>query len=212
MGNMNVSKSKRRPVYGVGINDSNYTTSWVDGDGDRVRCPFYTVWANMLKRCYCKKSSAKNESYIGCSVCDEWKVFSSFKSWMELQPWEGRELDKDLKIENNKVYSPSTCVFISQRLNTIISRGCKPKKLLPVGVYFEKFSGKYKAQCSDGTTNKSLGRFDSVSDAELCYLEFKVKVIKDELMFETDYTKKAMSRILRSMDDKINSLRLSRLT
>lgn len=31
----------RKPVHGVGINDSNYVVMYVDNDGIKKRCPFY---------------------------------------------------------------------------------------------------------------------------------------------------------------------------
>lgn len=48
--------------------------------------------------------------------------------------WEGRALDKDFLVEGNKVYSPSTCVFLPSKLNTfIITRG-NARGQYPLGV------------------------------------------------------------------------------
>lgn len=73
-------------VYGVGTNDANYKISTYDVvDGKRKRtwiCPFYTTWASMLYRCYDQKELKRKPNYKGCSVCDDWKYFSKFKTWM----------------------------------------------------------------------------------------------------------------------------------
>ena len=56
---------------------------------------------------------------------------------METQDWEGKQLDKDLLVYKNKVYSPDTCVFISQKLNIFITKG-RNNKDTPIGVSYRK--------------------------------------------------------------------------
>jgi len=94
----------KRLVHDVGVNDSCY--------GDALRCPFYSTWVSMLKRCYSKIYQEKNRAYIECAVFNEWLVFSVFKSWMEEQNWKENELDKDILFNGNKIYSPETCIFV----------------------------------------------------------------------------------------------------
>ena len=81
----------RKLVYGVGINDSNYvvrrfeTIGYVNGKQKQKLiwvCPYYQTWTNMLNRCYSIKYQERNKTYIGCSVSEEWKTFSNFRSWM----------------------------------------------------------------------------------------------------------------------------------
>lgn len=107
-------------VCGVGINDSDYVVQkkeTIKGiDGKRKQrlvwiCPYYRAWQSMLVRAYSKSYHKRRPTYIGCSVSEEWKTFSNFKSWMEGQVWEGKQLDKDLLVEGNKVYSEETCVL-----------------------------------------------------------------------------------------------------
>lgn len=77
----------------------------------------------MLKRCYSKATSAHNVSYKGCTVWEEWLTFSNFKSWMEKQDWEGKDLDKDL-LGYAGYYSPFSCCFIPPHINKfILSKG-----------------------------------------------------------------------------------------
>ena len=72
----------------------------------------------MLQRCYSESHLVRQPTYKGCSVCEEWLTFSNFKSWMEQQDWEGKQLDKDLLVYKNKIYSPETCVFVSSVINS----------------------------------------------------------------------------------------------
>ena len=118
----------RKLVCGVGNNDSDYVvtkfeTIVVNGKLKQKLiwvCPYYRVWKGMLERCYSIKYQESQPTYIGCSVTDEWLTFSAFKNWMEKQNFEGMQLDKDLLIEGNKVYSPETCVFVSGMVNNFI--------------------------------------------------------------------------------------------
>lgn len=73
----------------------------------------------MLKRCYLSKG--KERVYSDCEVCEEWRDFQEFASWFdENYPNDGRDydLDKDIKVEGNRIYSPETCMFVSRQENS----------------------------------------------------------------------------------------------
>ena len=161
-------------VYGVGINDANYKVKPVV-NGKRAYCKFYDTWVHMLARCYSQKCQNKQPTYIGCSVCDEWLTFSNFKRWMESQDWEGKEIDKDLLFVGNRVYSPETCCFVSSTTNTFILHSLASKGSLPIGVYFNKPSKKYLAQCCNPITkkNENLGRFLCQNEAHKAWKKRK---------------------------------------
>ena len=156
----NRSLSSRKPVYGIGINDSQYLTSHKI-NGKTNTCPYYKKWMSMFVRCY----SGNYPTYDGCSVCDEWIYFSKFKSWMKSQDWTGKELDKDLKIIGNKIYSPEACVFVNSHINSLMLDNKKSRGVYPVGVYLNKFSGKFMAYCAVNRKPKFLGYFKNVSEA-----------------------------------------------
>lgn len=130
-------------------------------------CPFYKKWRCMLMRCYSKKRQELHPAYIGCSVCDEWLTFSKFKLWMEQQDWQGKELDKDLLIHGNKIYSPETCIFVDKVVNLFIKDNESNRGEFPIGTCFNKKRRKFYAQCSDPFTKKrgGLGFFDSPESA-----------------------------------------------
>lgn len=176
-------------VHGVGINDADYQVQIYEKvtleDGTIYKrnvwcCPFYRKWRSMLERCYSDKWLAKYPSYVGCYVCNEWKYFSNFKSWMETQKWEGKQLDKDLLVRGNKVYSPDTCCFITQALNKFMTEVQRKESDYPTGV--TKASGRskrYTAQCYDGCNNQTnLGNFLTVEEAEVAYKTFKLSVAR----------------------------------
>ena len=162
-----------RKVYGVGINDADYVTqknAVVGGKRKQEwRCPYYSVWHDMLKRCYSESFHKKQPTYIGCTVAEEWKIFSNFRSWMEAQDWQDNQLDKDLLIEGNKEYSPSRCVFLPHLINSfMIDRGVY-RGDLPIGV--SRDGGKYTAYCSNPFTKKNeyLGLFSCPEEAHLAW-------------------------------------------
>lgn len=178
------SLSQFRIIHGVGINDADYNvniTKTVEGRRRLLwRCPFYVKWKSMLTRCYYEKYRFKHPSYKDCCVCEEWLRFSKFKAWMEVQDWEGKELDKDLLIPNNKVYGPETCLLISSRINQFLLENGARRGDQPIGVYLHRPSGKFLAQCFSVTTGKKqhLGYFDTPEEAHEVWKEFKLEQAK----------------------------------
>ena len=172
------SLRQRKKAYGVGVNDADYMTQYRDENGKEVRCPYYSRWRDMLKRCYCTKRLEKYPTYKGCSVYEEWLTFSNFRKWMETQDWEGKQLDKDLLVRGNKVYSPDTCVFVSGSLNALTIDSGATRGEYPQGVNWSEKEQGYVARCSTGDgKRKYLGRFKTVDAAEAAYCNHKALVI-----------------------------------
>lgn len=163
------SMSFRKPIYGFGINDADYMVTYKDG-GKLFRCEIYKTWSNMLKRCYCEKDIMHNPAYRDCSVCDEWLTFSNFYKWMVRQEWAGLQLDKDFIESGNKIYSPSTCVFVDSRINSLFAKSSTAK-----GFRFNKKSKKFEARCRVKGECVHLGTFSSEKEAKSAYISFKVK-------------------------------------
>ena len=190
-------ESKPRLVLGVGINDADYvvqrkeTIGYVDGKQKQKLiwiCPYYRAWKSMLERCYSAKLQEKYPTYVGCGVSDDWLTFSNFKSWMEVQNWEGRQLDKDLLFEGNKVYSPETCAFVSGEVNNFtIDSGASRGEWL-VGAYWDKGANKFKSQCSNPLTKKQehLGLFTSELEAHKAWLKRKLELAHELAALQTD--------------------------
>ena len=105
--------------------------------------PHYQVWKDLIKRCYYKYYLDINPTYIGVTVCEEWHNFQNFAGWFEDNYKEGFELDKDLLVKGNKIYSPETCCFVPQEINLIFMSNRKKDKQRITHVA-EKYKNKIK--------------------------------------------------------------------
>ena len=131
-----------------------------------------------MQRCYDKKSQEKQISYKNTIVCEEWHNFQNFAEWMENnynpETMKGWQLDKDILIKGNKIYSPETCSFVPKEINTLILKSYKKRGELPIGVRALP-SGRYQAR----TANKVYGTFDTPEEAIQAYKTAKEKHIKE---------------------------------
>lgn len=174
----------RRLVYGVGVNDADYAVRPIV-NGNRIACPFYDRWIGMLVRCYSAKAQSRNPTYIGCEVCNEWKYFMAFKTWMETQDWKDKELDKDL-IGDGKLYSPDNCVFVSQALNKLFTDHGAARGEHPIGVSWHKMLKKYRARIAINGKQKYLGLFANPDDALAAWLNAKLEIANGYLASESN--------------------------
>jgi len=169
------TRRKHRSVCGVGINDlvgdPNYHTAKYDYSSGKKRvvwkCPFYRKWKGMLHRCYISDAPA----YEGCTVSEEWHLFSTFKKWMESRSWEGKEIDKDILVPGNKVYGEKFCLLVSRKLNMMLHtmpRGKYPQGVSPPS---EGRSPNWMAKCSRYGKNCYLGTFATAAEASAVYNE-----------------------------------------
>ena len=172
------SIAHRRLVYGIGINDADYVTFYINEFGKGVNCPFYTTWKNMLKRCYSEKTRKKYPTYKECTVCDEWLLFSNFRLWMEAQEWIGLHLDKDIIGGGEREYSPEFCAFIPRSLNNLLLNSGASRGKHPLGVYLNARSLRFVAQYSINGNRKHLGCFNTAREAEFVYKAFKSALIR----------------------------------
>lgn len=164
-----------KTYYGVAINDAGYSLTRKVDSGVTLVCPFYRVWMSMVVRCYSKKHQEKAVTYAGCTVCDEWLTFSNFKAWMEKQDWQGKELDKDIIKQGNKIYCPEFCSFVTKGTNLFISDNKSNRGKYKIGVSFHKQTGKLRATCRNPFTDRCehLGLFADELSAHLAWLERK---------------------------------------
>ena len=168
--------ARKKLVYGVGINDSNYAVKQTTNGKSKV-CPFYKRWTGMLDRCYSVEYQKKHPTYKDCYVCDEWLSFESFRSWMAQQDWQGMHLDKDIIKYNNKMYSPENCCFISRELNLLLTNCKKSKKELPLGVQKNSREIGFRVQMSYRGNPIYLGLFNTVKEASNAYINKKAEII-----------------------------------
>ena len=201
----------KRLVYGVGTNDADYvvkkneTISYKDRKQKQKQvwvCPYYRAWKSMLERCYSTKTHERQPTYKGCRVTEEWHTFSNFKTWMETQEWQDKQLDKDLLIEGNKVYGPETCVFVPQMVNSFaIDCGATRGDLL-IGVNWHKGASKFRASCCNPFTKKRehLGYFSCEQEAHQAWLTRKLDLAHELAAIQTD------QRVAKSLIDRYSKL------
>ena len=142
------------------------------------------VWSSMLQRCYDNKVHNQEQTYIGCQVCDEWLNFSLFYSWFKDNyyelPCESIQLDKDIIVKNNKLYSPERCCFVPHTINSLFTKNNKNRGTTPIGVSWIKRDKVYRAQCNDGYKNRvGLGDYHDPITAFKVYKDYKEKIIKE---------------------------------
>lgn len=151
-------------IYSVGINDHHEPVTLRDASGKQTWvCPIYTMWRMMLRRCYSQKCQDSNPTYIGCTVDENWFLFSNFRKWIISQDWENKVLDKDVIKDGNKVYGPSTCMLICDDLNRFFYDKRRNGNL-PIGVSEDR-SGRYRVMLGGNDKRVNVGTFDTVEEA-----------------------------------------------
>lgn len=152
----------KRLVAGVGINDAGYETQhheyYINDVGKKKRrliwiCPYYKKWIKMLYRSCDNNTKSSNLSYKDCSVCEDWKLFSNFKDWVDTQAcvgWEDLQLDKDLLSTGDKLYSPETCCLLSRTVNGFLRDELSSGGKYLIGVSPSKSPNyPFEARCRD---------------------------------------------------------------
>ena len=183
-------------VCGVGKNDLQRKAASSSAFA-RGKCKIYQKWYDMIKRCYSITLQEKQKSYIGCSVCAEWLTFSNFKRWVESQDWENKEIDKDLLVKGNKIYSPQTCVFVDRITNQFTVDRKLDRGNYMLGVGWSISAGKFRARCSNPfeRVRENLGYFDAELDAHIAWKKRKHELACKLADMQTDCRVAAALRV-----------------
>lgn len=146
--------------YGVGFIGSGIHRSKVAGK--KTTC--YLKWAAMLQRCY----SGRSPTYADCFVCDEWHNFQNFADWFyENYPKDGHDyhLDKDIKVNGNKVYSPDACMFVTAVENIVASSAMSWRIKSPSGEVYDVYNMadfcREHGLCSGNVSSMLSGKYKS---------------------------------------------------
>ena len=174
----NIKNPYHPSVHGVGyFGDGEYKSKI-----NRKKVNMYTSWCNMLGRCYNEKEVLKFPTYKNTIVCKEWHNYQNFAKWYDENrkdymdnSW---DLDKDILIKGNKIYSPETCCFVPQEINTLFTKRNSERGELPIGVYDK--DGRYASQIRiKGIDNIYLGTFTTPEEAFKAYKIAKEQYIKE---------------------------------
>lgn len=162
-------------------------------------------WKNMINRCYNGAVHERQPGYEKCTVCAEWLNYSNFKLWYDenIAPYKelemNVELDKDILIKGNTVYSPETACLVPKFINDLFIGSVSDQREYPPGVYFDKDNQKYRACMSFMGSNIKLGTFDSPEAAFSRYKEYKEDFIKD---IAEQYRGKLPDKVYRAMMER----------
>ena len=163
-------------VHGVGIVGEESSR---DSNGNKLK--EYFLWNHMLTRCYGKKAKLKLPSYEDCTASTNFKYFPYFKDWCSKQIGfgnEGWQLDKDILVKGNKIYSEDTCCFVHAEINSVFIKCDRSRGEYPLGVNYHKAARKFVAQISYRKIKTHLGLYDTAEDAFKAYKKSKEKLIK----------------------------------
>lgn len=154
-------------------------------------------WSSMLERCYSEAHSHYG-AYGGRGVYVDgyFHNFQNFAAWcndqkgFKLQGW---ELDKDILVPGNKVYSANTCCFLPSKINSAFIKGKVKVGSLPTGVVESPHGGrKFRAQAN----GIKLGNYFTVKEAFVAYKEYKESSVKALL---SDYKDLLDNRVVESI-------------
>lgn len=168
----NVNDPKAATVFGKGVVDG--CTTSINGK----LTTWYNSWAGMLERCYCPKLLLRHPTYRGCTVADEWLHLPTFKLWFDKNHREGFQLDKDLLVWGNKVYSAATCSYVPRSLNNLLKLQ-ENSRVGILGVCKHTNASGYIAHVSR-RDNKLSRYFTSESEAAKWYAYEKEAFVRSE--------------------------------
>ena len=173
-------KDKHLPsVYGVGVLGTKYPPT-ISGRNTKE----YDLWKSMLRRCYSDACQKKQPTYEGCEVSENFKSYEYFHEWCNKQIGfgvNGFELDKDLLIKGNKLYSEDSCVFIPADVNLVLTKSTASRGKHLIGVYWSNTNKAFVARVAKNKGKQEyLGSFKTELEAFNAYKQAKEVFIKEQ--------------------------------
>ena len=166
-------------VYGVGVLGTKHPTT-ING----VQTKEYVLWCSMLKRCYSEGYKKKHQTYKDCEVSENFKSYEYFYEWCNEQfgfGVDGFELDKDLLIKGNKVYSENTCIFIPSEINMVLVKHTASRGKYLIGVCWHNTNKAFVARVNKNKGKQEwLGVFNTEIEAFKAYKKAKEAFIKEQ--------------------------------
>lgn len=164
-------------IQGIGINDFDAKVT-----ENRKNLKEYRLWTSMLQRCYSPIIHEKRVHYADCMVSENFKSYSYFYEWCQKQigfDKDDYQLDKDIMIRGNKLYSEDTCCFVPRDINVLFTNRKALRGKYLIGASLQKRTGRFQASCKDGTGKlKYLGIFPTQEQAFEAYKSFKESIVK----------------------------------
>ena len=183
MDNLKLGKVKdylHPSIYGKGILGEGFKQS-------ESQSYSFQLWKNMLKRCYSEVSFKKSPSYEQCLTSETFNHYQQFKTWCNQQLGFGNtgwELDKDILVKGNKVYSEDTCCFVPKEINLLLVKHDKGRGNYSLGVDYHKSRKQFRTRCSDkhlGWFNTEIEAFNAYKTAKEDYIKSLANKWKDQI-------------------------------
>lgn len=188
-------------IFNVGIIGNKYPINTKDANNKFIKLKEYNTWIGILERCYSEKYRSSHSTYKDVIVCNEWLFYENFYEWLHSQEnfdkWLNEkkwDIDKDILVKGNNIYSPDTCCLVPQNVNVLFTKCDKSRNaLLPIGVY--RHNEKFRAICQNPFKNKSkhIGMYETLESAFYSgYKPYKESIIKQ--VAEIEYIKGNITR------------------
>ena len=138
----------------------------------------------MLQRCYSTTLKKKYSTYEVCEASEKFKSYEYFYEWCHKQIGFGNQdwhLDKDLLVKGNKLYSESTCIFIPQEINKVLTKSNEKRGEHLIGVSWHRKSKAFIAQINKNKGKREwLGTFQTEIEAFNAYKIAKESFVKEQ--------------------------------
>lgn len=167
-----------RNVAGVGYMGVGRHKSRFPGEGIGKENPAHMTWTGIMGRCYIKDEIMyPRYGGKGAIVGESWHDFQNFADWYEsnIPPGSGLQVDKDIIVKGNMLYSEQTCVAVPSYINSIFKKNPAGKSLM--GTYKDKKGLGYKATLKVDGKAINLGYFRQELDAHRAWQTAKVGFI-----------------------------------
>ena len=166
-------------VYSIGILGTKHPST-ING----VLTKEYELWQSMLQRCYSDAFKKQRPTYEGCEVSNNFKYYEYFYEWCHKQIGfsnQGWQLDKDLLVKGNKVYSEDSCIFLPQEVNTLLTKREALRGKHLIGVSWHKTKKAFIARVNKNKGKPEwLGLFKTEIEAFNTYKTAKEAFIKEQ--------------------------------
>ena len=165
-------------VFGIGVLGNKYPSS----EGSR-NTKEYMLWYSMLTRCYSDTYKNRHPTYEYCTVSENFLRYEYFYEWCQKQIGfnvNGFDLDKDLLVKGNKVYSEDSCVFIPREINLVLTKCTASRGRHIIGVHWHNASKAFVAKVNKNKGKQEwLGVFKTEMEAFSNYKKAKESYLKE---------------------------------
>ncbi|BEO05065.1 hypothetical protein [Serratia marcescens] len=192
-------KKGNKLVAGIGTNDlKDIEKQFEMGLTPVLQGKCYKAWKNRLEAETVGKRA---------TVCIEWQTYSNFARWWLETHIEGWYIDKDWIVAGNKEYHPDKCVWIPNKINTLMndrSTNCLPKG---VSIQQQKYKDAvykyYQATCRVNGVRKGT-TLSTAIDAHRQWQLWKIQEINNvlrEFAFDQRLDGRVIQRLIEVRDN-----------